>query len=100
MRQPLTVKDATPLRGTTDLEAFEAGVLVEHLHLVGRKLTEHLLDGEQLVDFALARKQRLSVRQLAKDAADRPDVHCLAVRSSVSEETHSIYFYTIKDQCT
>lgn len=60
---------------------MEARVVVEELHLLRREGSQDLLDGEELVDLALSREQRLPVAQLPQDAAHRPHVHGLPVRS-------------------
>lgn len=63
-------------------QPMEARVAVEELHLLRRKWSQNFLDGEELVDLALAREERLSIAQLSQDAAHRPHVHRLAVRSA------------------
>lgn len=50
-------------------QAVEAGIVIEELHLLRRQGSQHLLDGEELVNLALSREQRLPVTQLAQDAA-------------------------------
>lgn len=51
----------------TDPQPMEAWVVVEELHLFGWQGPQDLLDGEELVKLTLARKQRLTVAQLAQN---------------------------------
>lgn len=62
-------------------QAVEAGIVIEELHLLRRQGSQHLLNGEELVNLALSREQRLPVTQLSQDAAHRPHVHRLPVGS-------------------
>ena len=66
-------------------EAVEAGVAVEELHVLGGQRAQDLLDGEQLVDLALPREQRLAVAQLPQDAAHRSHVHRLPVGGAAQQ---------------
>lgn len=50
-------------------QPVEAGIVIEELHLLRWQGSQHFLDGEELVDLALSREQRLPVTQLSQDAA-------------------------------
>ena len=62
-----------------ELETVEARILAEALLLVFSERPEHLLNEKELVHFGVAREQRLTVTQLAHDAADGPHVNLRAV---------------------
>lgn len=72
------------------LVAYEARIGLELLLLIGSQLTQdltavmileisYLLDAKQLVNFRFSRKEGLAVCELAKDAANGPDVNLLPV---------------------
>jgi hypothetical protein len=80
-----------------EFKADKARIFIEFLLLWRRQFPKDLLDTEQLVDLWLTREERLTVSDLAHDAASRPNVNFFTVvwrqkqfRRSVPPSRHVI----------
>ena len=87
-----------PSQHSTHLEAWEARILVEEIHLVGWQRAQDFLNDIQLIYLTFPRKEWLSITQFSHDAPYGPYVHCFAVGCPDSKRKHGVrvFYYSVR----